>query len=248
MKKVEILGIKMALVTYRALLNDVFKAIKNGKYLGIAPVAIHPVTLAGFNKDYKAVLNKIDYVLPDSFWHLWGINFLYRLGQKERFYGPSLMKALCIRARKQGLNIYLYGGGKKETLDKIGDWCDSLPGGGKIYKFKASFSIDDKEIKDLAGKIVRRGKGVLFIGLGSPLQHEVLVKLKDKVNVPVIAVGAAFDFITGAKKQAPRWVHEAGFEWLYRLLQEPRRLAGRYLLSSLFFPLLILEKLKRSLF
>lgn len=245
MRKVEILGVKVAIGSYGRFLNIILDAAEKGKYVDVAPVAIHPIASAAFNRHDRRVLNRIDYVLPDSFWLLWAINFLFNLKMKERFYGPDLMRVLCMQAKKQGLNVFLYGGGTKNVLNKLEDWYSSLPGGdGEIYKFKATYSINNKEIRELANKVSRAGKGILFIGLASPLQHEVLIKLKNKLSIPVVAVGAGFDFISGTKSQAPRWVHKVGFEWLYRVLHEPKRLVWRYLFSFLFFPLLIKEKLK----
>jgi len=247
MEKVDILGIHVGVGSYTALLDRVTREAKRRRALTIAPVAIHPLVLANFNKGYKKTLSQLDYVLPDSFWHLWGINFLYKSDWKERFYGPDLMTALCKRAIEEDLKVFLYGGKSQKTLNKLEERFYGLKDGkGKIHKFLASFSIDDKEIAKLAKEINNLGKGVLFVGVGSPLQHKILIKLKNKVSVPIVGVGAAFDILSGEEKRAPEFLRKHGFEWMFRLLQNPVRLSGRHLYSLLYFPYLIRQKAKKT--
>jgi exopolysaccharide biosynthesis WecB/TagA/CpsF family protein len=246
MEKIDILGIQVGVGRYTALLDKVIREAKRGRAITIAPVAIHPLVLANFNREYKKTLNQLDHVLPDSFWHLWGINFLYKTNWKERFYGPDLMTALCERIIKESLQAFLYGGKNQKTLDKLEKWFYGLKGEkGKVHKFLASFSIDDKEIAKLAKEINKLGKGVLFVGVGSPLQHKILVKLKKKVNMPIVGVGAAFDILSGEEKRAPEFLRKHGLEWLFRLLQNPVRLFGRHLYSLLYFPYLARQKTKK---
>ncbi len=246
MEKADIFGIQVGVGSYTAFLDRVIKEAKRGRVLTIAPVAIHPLVLASFNKGYKKTLNQLDYVLPDSFWHLWGINFLNKSGWKERFYGPDLMTALCKRAIKENLQVFLYGGKNQKTLDELEkQFCGLRDGKGKIHKFLASFSIDDKEIAMLTREINKLGKGILFVGVGSPLQHKILVKLKKKVSMPIVGVGAAFDILSGEEKRAPEFLRKYGLEWLFRLLQNPVRLFGRYLYSLLYFPYLVRQKVKK---
>lgn len=249
MKKAEVLGINVSVGSYDALLSKVIKVAKEKRHLSIAPVAVHALVVAKLDSGYKMCLNSLDLVLPDSYWHLWVINFLYRLRLKERFYGPYLMKDLIKIAKKEGLNVYLFGGSGMSVLDNLEKWFKKVgPGEGEMYKYKASFSIDDKELDTLAKNVKRQGLGILFIGLSTPLQHEVLGKLESKINIPVVATGAAFDFYSGAKKQAPKWMHNAGLEWLFRLIDEPTRLWKRYLVyNPLFLFFIFIQKLRLSL-
>ena len=82
---------------------------------------------------------------------------------------------------------------------------------------------------------------LIFIGIGSPKQHFVAYNLL-KVNKPIVAVGAAFSFVSGRIPQAPSWVGKLGFEWLFRLLKEPKRLWKRYLIFGPLFAILVVAQ------
>lgn len=87
---------------------------------------------------------------------------------------------------------------------------------------------------------------VIWVGLGCPKQQLWMHEHKDRFTVPaMIGVGAAFDFLAGTKLQAPRWIRDNGFEWLFRLVTEPRRLWRRYLISyPLFIYYLLVDLIK----
>jgi N-acetylglucosaminyldiphosphoundecaprenol N-acetyl-beta-D-mannosaminyltransferase len=85
---------------------------------------------------------------------------------------------------------------------------------------------------------------ILWVALGSPVQELWMAANRSRLNAPVIVgVGAAFDFIAGIKKQAPRWIQRSGFEWIYRLVQEPRRLWPRYRQYPKFILYLLFQSL-----
>jgi N-acetylglucosaminyldiphosphoundecaprenol N-acetyl-beta-D-mannosaminyltransferase len=94
-------------------------------------------------------------------------------------------------------------------------------------------SLDPEEDREIVTMISRAAPDVLWVGLGTPKQERWMHEHRDKLQVPVlVSVGAAFDFLSRRRNQAPRWMREHGLEWLFRLLQEPRRLWRRYLLSD----------------
>jgi N-acetylglucosaminyldiphosphoundecaprenol N-acetyl-beta-D-mannosaminyltransferase len=87
---------------------------------------------------------------------------------------------------------------------------------------------------------------VLWVGLGTPKQQLWMYEYKDKIKVPVmVGTGAAFDFLAGVKPQAPRWIRDAGFEWLFRLVTEPGRLWKRYLAGNSIFLWFFLKEFVR---
>lgn len=248
MRKVKLLGIDIKVGDYGYFVSLVLNQAKRNRGFTIAPIAIHSLVLSVFNKKYKDILRTIDCVLPDSYWHLWGVRYLYKNNERTCFYGPYLMRDIMKEAKKEGINIYLYGGPNKKVLNKLVSWFDSVgKGKGKIFTYDASFSIDSKEIKKVAEKINKKGRGVLFIGLGTPLQHEILVKMKDRLNIPIIAVGAAFNLLSGEEKMAPDSWREKGFEWLFRLKESPSRMIKRYIYCTLFFPIIFIERVKKDL-
>ncbi len=89
---------------------------------------------------------------------------------------------------------------------------------------------------DLAAQIADRvrqsGAQIVFVGLGCPRQEVWAYEFRDRLKMPVVAVGAAFPFLAGTLRQAPQWMQDRGLEWFFRLCAEPRRLWRRYLLLS----------------
>lgn len=101
--------------------------------------------------------------------------------------------------------------------------------------------LTGEEDKETVNMISRAAPHVLWVGLGTPKQERWMHEHRLKLNVPVVVgIGAAFDMVSGRCRQAPRWMREHGFEWLFRLCQEPRRLWRRYLIYGTEFIFLIL--------
>jgi exopolysaccharide biosynthesis WecB/TagA/CpsF family protein len=104
--------------------------------------------------------------------------------------------------------------------------------------------VTDAANAALIEKIRASGAGILFVGLGCPRQEVWVFENRAALGIPAIAVGAAFDFLSGRKKQAPAWMQDQGLEWLFRLAQEPGRLWRRYIgLNSLYCCLVALQML-----
>jgi N-acetylglucosaminyldiphosphoundecaprenol N-acetyl-beta-D-mannosaminyltransferase len=102
---------------------------------------------------------------------------------------------------------------------------------------------EDEEIK-LVEIVAEASPDVIWVGISTPKQERWMAKFIDKLNVPVlIGVGAAFDFLSGRKKQAPMWMQRNGLEWFFRLVTEPRRLWKRYAQMPLFIFLVMAQKL-----
>jgi len=94
-------------------------------------------------------------------------------------------------------------------------------------------ALDPEEDQEIVTMISRAAPDVLWVGLGTPKQERWMQEHRDKLQIPVlVSVGAAFDFLSRRRNQAPRWMREHGLEWLFRLLQEPRRLSRRYLIDG----------------
>jgi N-acetylglucosaminyldiphosphoundecaprenol N-acetyl-beta-D-mannosaminyltransferase len=96
--------------------------------------------------------------------------------------------------------------------------------------------LEGAALQDLAQQLRRAQPDIVFVALGSPKQEQVIEALRDCVpGAWWLGVGITFSFLCGHVRRAPRWMQRAGLEWVHRLLQEPRRLAGRYLLKGLLF-------------
>lgn len=197
---------------------------------------VNSIVVAQENPYYATVIRGADLSVPDGMPLVW----LLRLKGhqiKDRVYGPDLMLLLCEEAAKKGWRCFLYGGAPgvpeqlKEVLEK------RFPGLNIVGTYSPPFrELTADEDREICRMINDTKPDILWVGLGSPKQDIWMYEHREKLDVSVMhGVGAAFDFLTGRVKQAPRWMMNAGLEWLFRLFQEPRRLWRRYTLTNAKF-------------
>lgn len=156
---------------------------------------------------------------------------------KKRVYGPDLMMDFLYKNQKRGFKHFFYGS-RPETLDQLKkNLIKAFPDLDICGVFSPPFgTMTPQEDEEVVATINESQADVVWVGLGCPKQQLWMHAHKDRLKIPVmVGVGAAFDFLAGVKPQAPRWLRENGFEWLFRLLSEPRRLWKRYLFNGPLF-------------
>ena len=172
------------------------------------------------NEDLKKIFNKQKYQIPDGSGIVWASK--KKKGNiKERITGIDLMLKICEESQNYSANIFLYGA-KKEIVEKTETELKA-----KYPKLNIVGTCNGYEEEKTAIEAIENSKAdIVFVGLGSPKQEEVIIKNKDKLkNVKIfMPVGGSFDVISKAKKRAPKWMIKCNIEWLYRLLQEPKRI------------------------
>jgi exopolysaccharide biosynthesis WecB/TagA/CpsF family protein len=199
----------------------------------VSALAVHGVMEGVLDSTHRYRLNNLELVVADGQPVRWALNHIHSVGLRERVYGPSLAWAVMKRAEQEGLSVYFYG----STNDVLSLMC------AKVYKnfpklriagsASSTFGRISAEAADgIKDQIRQSGAQIVFVGLGCPRQEVWAYEFRDRLGVPVIAVGAAFPFIAGTLPQAPLWMQNRGLEWLFRLCMEPRRLWRRYLLLS----------------
>lgn len=241
-KKYSVLGVNISAVNIADAGHSIDSLIKGKKkkYVCVVPVSV--IMVCQDNDDYKDIVNKAQLATPDGMPVVW----LGRLkGHKNvrRTYGPDLMLYLCDKGQSRGYRHYFYGATAQvcEKLEKR--LKERFPRMNVVGKYSPPLSDECVvESPDVMDRINQAGPDILWVALGSPKQDFWMHKHRDKLEVPVmIGVGAAFDFLSGEKKQAPKWMQKAGLEWFFRLLCEPRRLWKRYLIGNSRFLFLILR-------
>ena len=206
-------------------------------------------TLACSRQDraYGRRVDAGDLNLPDGMPLVW---FARRFGipMEDRVYGPDLMLGVFDSGQKVGLRHYLYGT-TPETLATMRAALESQFPGAEIVAADAPpfRALSGAEQSELVTRIRESQADVVWIGLGTPQQDELVYRLQSQVSVMLIPVGAAFDFIAGQKSQAPAWMQRNGLEWLFRLVSEPRRLWRRYLLGNTRFVIGSIPDIRRAL-
>ncbi len=244
--KQNILGVGISAVDYEAAVEQIISAARDKRPLAVSALAVHGVMTGALDAVHRHRLNGLDLVVPDGQPVRWALDWLYKIKLPDRVYGPTLTLKVCERAAKEGLSIYLYGS-RQEVLDKFQSNLEKKFPGLKIAgKQPSRFrQVTSDEQAEIAETVRQSGASIVLVGLGCPRQETWIFENRELIRMPLLAVGAAFDFHAGTVAQAPDWYQERGLEWLYRFVQEPRRLWKRYaLLNPLYLLLLTLQMAK----
>lgn len=195
----------------------------------------------------RQVHAEADLVTPDGMPVVWWGRW-HGYHETERVYGPDLMAAVCRSSAQRDVRHFLCGGeeGVAEELKRRLE--RRYPGLAIVGTHTPPFRpLREAEMAALARRITASGAAIVWIGLSSPKQEWLMAQLAPRLRGGVlIGVGAAFDFLSGRKAQAPRWLQRTGFEWLFRLATEPRRLWRRYLVNNSVFLALAARQLLRG--
>ncbi|WP_019707595.1 WecB/TagA/CpsF family glycosyltransferase [Streptomyces xinghaiensis] len=155
---------------------------------------------------------------------------------RGRVYGPDLMLDVFSMSQGTGLRHYLLGSTPEVLAALQRELRRRFPRAVLAGSCSPPFrSLTAQELRDQEEDIRARGADIVWVGLGTPLQDHRAAELSAALPVVTMAVGAAFDFIAGSKRQAPSWMQQGGLEWLFRLGCEPRRLWRRYLFGNARF-------------
>ena len=248
--KRNILGVLINAVDYEVAEEMVSRAARDKRSLSVSALAVHGLMTGVFDREQRFRLNQFDLLVPDGQPVRWALNWLYRVALAQRVYGPQLTLRVCKRAAAEGLPVYFYGSTPEILCSlraRLGErFPELLIAGTEPSKFRRLTSAEKLE---LAQRVRSSGAAITFVGLGCPRQETFVYEFGDLLDMPLLAVGAAFPFIAGAMPQAPTWMQNAGLEWLFRLRSEPKRLWQRYLLlNPTYLFLLALQKLGLSEF
>jgi N-acetylglucosaminyldiphosphoundecaprenol N-acetyl-beta-D-mannosaminyltransferase len=231
--KFPILGVNVHAVDYEYAVDAIATAAAEGRPLAVSALAVHGV-MTGFQDPVHARrLNGLDLVVPDGQPVRWALRWLHGQGLPDRVYGPNLTLFTAGALAQRNLPVYLYG----SKFDVLARFADNLrkrfPGldvrGMEPSKFRR---LDPGERQAVIDRILASGAKAVFVGLGCPRQEVWAFEYREALSMPILAVGAAFDFHAGTLPQAPRFLQDKGLEWLYRLIQEPKRLWRRYLILN----------------
>jgi N-acetylglucosaminyldiphosphoundecaprenol N-acetyl-beta-D-mannosaminyltransferase len=200
---------------------------RESRYICEAPV--HMVMEPYDSSEFRAVINGADLVTPGGMPVVWMMRLLGVPGQ-PRVYGPAMTLKLCEHAATHGLKVGFYGGTPKSLQFLCSELKRKYSGLDIVYAYSPPFrSLTAQEDAEVRQEIEVSGAQLLFVGLGCPKQERWMAEHRPGVRAVMLGVGAAFDFISGEKPQAPLWMQSIGAEWIFRLCSEPRRLWFRYI-------------------
>ncbi len=240
-----LLGLKVRVTSAEALCARVVDWAARGqsRYVCFSP-ADHFVR-AQDAPGFRGALEQADWIAPDGMAVVWSLRLL-GWPDARRVYGPDAMLVLLDAAARTGIPVGFYGGAPETLRALLARVRTRFPRVQIAYAWAPPFrALAPHESEEALGRINASGARILFVGLGTPKQELWMAAHRGRVRAVMLGVGAAFDYLAGAKRQAPRWLMPLGLEWLFRLTMEPRRLWRRYLLNNPRFVRLVTEELLR---
>lgn len=231
--KGNVLGVYVDAVDYAAATDKVIAAARDQRPLALTALAVHGVMTGVADRAHEARLNSFDVVTPDGQPVRWALNLLHHAQLPDRTYGPMLTLKVVERCAAEDLPVYLYGS-TQPVLDKLSAaLTEQYPkltiAGAEPSKFRTAA---EGEAEQIAARITESGARVVLVGLGCPRQEIFVHAMRPLLSMPLLAVGAAFDYHAGGLRKPPTWMQQRGLEWLWRLGLEPRRLWRRYLILN----------------
>jgi N-acetylglucosaminyldiphosphoundecaprenol N-acetyl-beta-D-mannosaminyltransferase len=223
-----ILGMRVDATSYAGAARAVVDMAESGRGGMTCVATVHMVMEAFDDPAFQRLVNAADLVTSDGVPLVWALR---RLGipDAERVYGPDLTPVVCGAAAERGIPVGFYGG-HPQTLEAMTRALTArFPALRVTFAYSPPFApISASEDAEIVATILDSGARILFVGLGCPKQERWMAAHRERLPCAMLGVGAAFDFLAGAKRQAPGWMQRAGLEWLFRLLCEPQRLWRRY--------------------
>ena len=237
-------GVRLVVAGEHAATKSILDRIRSKERLAfsVAFCNAYTISLADENNQYKKLLNQFDLVFVDGKPLAWLMKIKNKDSGQAR--GPSVFESVLLEGQSLGLRHFLLGSTNENLslLEKA--ILAKYPGCKVVGKFSPSFgALDPHELSVQDALILESRPDIVWVGLGTPKQDFESMRIVSNLDVNAIGVGAAFDFLAGTKKEAPRFLQKSGLEWLFRLMTEPRRPWKRYLLGNIRFLIAVFRNL-----
>ena len=245
-ERVNVLGVGIHVLNLPAALGEIASAVRDRRKGYICVTGVHGVMEAQTNGAFRQILNRAFLCTPDGMPMVW-MGKIHGHRQMSRVYGPDLMLDVFGWSETSGCRHFFYGGAPGVAEELRARMTARFPRLQVVGCYTPPFRpLNATEEKALQETIRAARPDMLWVGLSTPKQEKFMSEYLPKLDVTLmVGVGAAFDFHSGRVSQSPRWMQKNGLEWFYRLCQEPRRLAGRYLKNNPLFVLKVAGQLGR---
>jgi len=245
--RVDVLGVQVSAVNLDHALDVLDQWITFGGRQYVCVTGVHGVMESRRDEALQKIHNDAGLVVPDGMPLVWWSKARGHAAA-GRVCGPDLMLACCERSMTTGYRHFFYGGADGVASLLARGLEKRFPGLVIAGTYTPPFRpLTPDEDADVVRRINDAAPDIVWVGLSTPKQERWMADHLHRIDAPVmIGVGAAFDFHAGLKKRAPLWLQQTGFEWLFRLATEPRRLWKRYLTNNPAFVALALGELWRA--
>ena len=243
--KVSICGVRIDRLSFDRVIKKLVEHIHFKKYPAyvVTPNAQHIVIFQN-DPEFQKIYNRALLSVPDGVPLLWAAKLMNN-PLNGRVNGTDLVEELCAVSAKEQFKIFFLGG-RPQAANRAAQIMSSRYPQLKVidtYCPPCNFENNKAEIQKIEETIKTAAPDILFVGLGAPKQEKWIADFYQKLDVPIsIGIGGSFELISGMVNRAPKWMQQAGLEWLFRLLLEPRRLGKRYLISNTIFIWLVAKQ------
>jgi N-acetylglucosaminyldiphosphoundecaprenol N-acetyl-beta-D-mannosaminyltransferase len=245
--KISLFGIKIDNLTREEATKRIEELISQRRCSYVLTPNVHHIVTLEKDGGFREIYYNADLIIPDGMPLVW-ISRLLGRPLKERLAGSDLLPMFCDVAARKGYKLFFLGGRTGAAAKAAKILIKKNPGLRVVGTYCPPFAFEDEEEENKKiVEIIKRAKpDILFVGLGAPKQEKWIWEHREDCQVPVsISIGAAFDFMAQKVRRAPVWIQRIGWEWLFRVSQEPARLWRRYFLEDSIFIWLTLRELLR---
>lgn len=241
MSKIKIFDIDVDNLTLEETTEKIIRSIENQQF--IVREDLNAAKVVWLKKDIKLLeaIKNAEIINADG-QSVVLASRLFNKPLKERVTGIDLMESLVKKAFEKKLKVFFFGA-KEEVVKKVVEKYSTIYTNEIIAGYRNGYFSKDEE-NAIVQSITDSNADILFVGMGSPAKEFFINTYRNDLKIPfIMGVGGSFDVVAGKVSRAPRWMQNAGLEWLYRFLQEPRRMWKRYLVTnSLFIYYMFKEK------
>ncbi len=241
--RVEVLGVGISTVTIGMALETISRWIDRRERRYVCVTGVHGVMECQRDAHLRDIHNASGLTVPDGMPMVWACHHV-GADWVTRVYGPDLMRAVCAAAPAAGWRMFLYGT-TPDVVDRLVSVLErDNPGLRIVGRASPPFRpLSAAERDETVRRINAAEPDVVWVGLSTPKQERWMHEYRAQLTAPVlVGVGAAFDFVSGTKTDAPRWMQRSGLQWAFRLGTEPRRLWRRYLKNNPAFAVAIARR------
>lgn len=238
MRKIELFGNAMHVTSYLETVDVIRRSVRQRHFLQHVVVNVAKLVHMQSDAVLRQSVNECDIINIDGMGVVWGARFL---GHKvpERVAGVDLFHALLAMSAQEGFPVYLLGA-TAEVVELTAKRVQGLYPGLQVAGYHHGYFWDDEET--MVRTVRESGARLLFVAITSPKKENFINRWRDQLGVNfVMGVGGTFDVVAGKVKRAPLWMQRCGLEWFFRVIQEPRRMWKRYLVTNTKFAFLLLR-------
>jgi len=225
-----ILGVPFHDVTINEAVRFIEEKIDEGGFHQVATANVDFLMHSLRDKELQNILCSCDLVVPDGMPILWAARLL-GTALKERVCGVDLVPSLAALCVERDFSIFLLGASDAISAGAAENLKKRFPGLRIAGRYSPPLqTLERMNHEEILKRIAMAKPDILLVAFGNPKQEKWIAMHRDRLQVPVcIGIGGSLDFISGAIHRSPQWIQKAGFEWLFRVFQEPKRLTKRYL-------------------